>query len=442
MLNKLKIILGILFLFLCCYILRFDLGIALALSVFYIYLSAIKKSSSSKKYNILYLSLLYALMLLVIQFVYHQELSGLYLPFSLMPMLVTLLFSDLVVSFLFSVAVGISVAAVFGYNHTLGLLALVSGISSSLFVAQAHRRSTIISAGLLTGLVQMVSFYILNNFQWQPWFSYLVLFLNGIFSAALVLFFLLPFEYLFRVVTNISLLELSDSRNNPLLRKMILEAPGTYHHSLLVGNLAEAAAEAIGANALLARVGSYYHDIGKIEKAEYFVENQLGTHDSLAPSMSKLVVMNHVKEGVELARRYKLNQAIVDFISQHHGTSLVYFFYRRALENPEAYNEINEEIFRYPGPKPKSKETAIVLLADSVEAAARALQSPDHVSIEEVVHKIINNKFVDGQLDECELTLKNLETISKVFIRILASIYHTRLAYPEEKGGIKNNKSA
>ena len=229
-------------------------------------------------------------------------------------------------------------------------------------------------------------------------------------------------------------MELADF-NHPLLQRMTLEAPGTYHHSLVVGNLSDAACQAVGANALLARIGAYYHDIGKLSKPGYFSENQgpdlkTSKHDTLSPTMSKLVIMNHVKEGVELAKKYKLNPQLVDFIEQHHGNSLVFYFYRRALENLDENEEINEEGFRYPGPKPKTKEAAIVLLADSVEAASRTLKEPNAGNIEELVHKVINNKFIDGQLDECDLTLKDLEKISAVFVRILSGIYHSRITYP------------
>jgi putative nucleotidyltransferase with HDIG domain len=265
--------------------------------------------------------------------------------------------------------------------------------------------------------------------------------INSVLSSIVVLGILPVFEYLFSTVTNISLLELADF-NHPLLQRMIMEAPGTYHHSLVVGNLSDAAARAVGSNALLARIGAYYHDIGKIEKAEYFSENQPqeSKHDELAPNMSKLVIMNHVKEGVDLAKKHKLNPRLIDFIQQHHGNSLVYYFYRRALEGLEDDRQIQEEGFRYPGPKPNSKETAIVLLADSVEAATRAMRDATPAKIEEVVHKIINNKFIDGQLDECELALNDLEKISQVFIRILGGIYHNRVTYPESKNGEGNHK--
>jgi putative nucleotidyltransferase with HDIG domain len=211
----------------------------------------------------------------------------------------------------------------------------------------------------------------------------------------------------------------------------------------VVGNISESACEAVGANALLARIGAYYHDIGKLQKPHYFSENQdasLSRHDTLTPSMSKLIIMHHVKEGLELAQKYKLKPALMDFIQQHHGNSLVYYFYRRALEGLEEDEEVKEEGFRYPGPRPNTKETAIVLLADSVEAATRTLKDPAPEKIKEVVHKVINNKFIDGQLDECDLTLKDLEKISSVFIRILSGIYHSRVTYPEPRSENNHKK--
>jgi len=256
---------------------------------------------------------------------------------------------------------------------------------------------------------------------------------NGVMSAVIVTGVLPIFENTFKITTDISLLELADL-NHPLLKDMVMEAPGTYHHSLVVGNLAEAACEAIGANSLLARVGSYFHDIGKIEKASYFSENQSidgSAHDKLSPTMSSLIITNHVKNGVELAQKHKLNKKIIDIIKQHHGTGLVFYFFKRALEKiPDEV--VGEQSFRYPGPKPQTKEAACVLLADSVEAASRALDEPTPSRIKGLVRKIINNKFIDGQLDECDLTLRDLEKISEVFIHILTGIFHTRVEYPEE----------
>jgi cyclic-di-AMP phosphodiesterase PgpH len=267
---------------------------------------------------------------------------------------------------------------------------------------------------------------------------------SGILSSAIVMIILPVFEFLFEITTDITLLELSDL-NRPLLRRMVLEAPGTYHHSLMVGNLAEAASDAIGANSLLARVGAYYHDIGKIEKSEYFSENETeckSHHEGLTPSMSALIITSHVKDGVEIAKKYKLNRTITDFIAQHHGTGLIYYFYQRALEKVDDDDALKEEGFRYPGPKPQTKEAAIVLLADSVEAASRALDDPTPARIESLVQKIINNKFIDSQLDECELTLKDMHKISKSFVRILTGTFHTRVEYPENGKGKAKTKNS
>src|SRR3989338_8212510 len=261
---------------------------------------------------------------------------------------------------------------------------------------------------------------------------------------------LLPIlEHIFKVSTNITLLELSDM-SHPLLKELALKAPGTYLHSHLVGNLAEAACEAIGANALLARIGSYYHDIGKIIKAEYFSENETtfkSKHEKLRPSMSSLVIGNHVKEGLDLARKYHLNTQIIDIIQQHHGTSLMYFFYKRALEDMNGDGPLKEQDYRYEGPKPQTKEAAIVLLADSVEASSRTLTEPTPGKIRNMVQRVINNKFIDNQLDECDLTLRDLFKISEAFVRILIATFHVRTEYPKQKemAGIvvdKDNQSA
>ncbi|NQU07903.1 MAG: HDIG domain-containing protein, partial [Candidatus Abyssubacteria bacterium] len=258
---------------------------------------------------------------------------------------------------------------------------------------------------------------------------------NGLITAiGIVPGSLIPLESIFGIATSIRLLELSDL-NHPLLKRMAMQAPGTYHHSLMVGNMAEAAAEEIGANSLLARVGSYYHDVGKMNKPLYFSENQRGAknrHDELTPNMSALILTAHAKEGVELAREQRLNQPIIDFIEQHHGTSLMPFFYQKAMEQDQTHS-VEEDNFRYAGPRPQSRETAICMLADSVEAASRSLSNPTHGHIKAMVEKIINNKFVDSQLDECDLTLKDLHGIADSFVRVLAGYLHSRVEYPEEQ---------
>ncbi len=255
---------------------------------------------------------------------------------------------------------------------------------------------------------------------------------NGILSAVLMIGALPYLESAFSITSMIKLLELSNP-NNELLKKLLMEAPGTYHHSLMVGNLAEAAAEPIGANPLLVRVGAYYHDIGKIKRTDYFVENQRGfdnPHEKIAPALSALIITSHVREGVELAREAHLPQDIIDFIEQHHGTSLAKYFYSRALEEDREGN-LSEDSFRYEGPKPQSKEVALVMLADSVEAGVRSLQ--DHVpeKIRNMVRRIIQDKLNDGQLESCDLTFKDLDVIANSFCTSLEGLYHKRIEYPE-----------
>jgi hypothetical protein len=254
--------------------------------------------------------------------------------------------------------------------------------------------------------------------------------------AILVSAFLPFLESLFKVTSDIKLLELADL-NHPILRQLVVQAPGTYHHSVIVGNLAEEAADRIGANSLLARVSAYYHDIGKIRKPEYFIENQSGPenkHDRLAPRMSSLILISHVKDGIELARKYHLPEKIIDFIPQHHGTSLIPYFHNKAKEREVPGHEtVEEEDFRYPGPKPQIRETAIVLLADMVEAASRTLTDPHPSRIRSMVKGTINRVFAEGQLEECDLTLRDLNLIAEAFVRILTGIFHHRVEYPGQR---------
>ncbi|MDD4953878.1 MAG: HDIG domain-containing protein [Candidatus Omnitrophica bacterium] len=430
--NKIKFALLVLAFLLFSLIARINPAIPLLLITLHIYLRSRKIQQGG--HILMNLTLLFMVIFTPAYYIIRGGLDMSYIPFSLVPMLATLLFNNLEITFLLTTAVSFSIASISGNFFPLGLVSFIGGVLSGILVKDARKRSTVIRAGVITGIAQAVVLIFSERFQLGNYSGYLALLFNGLASSIIVLGVLSLFEYLFKTVTNISLLELTDF-NHPLLRQMVQDAPGTYHHSLVVGNLSENASLAVGANALLARVGAYYHDIGKIQKPEYFSENQglrESKHDNLSPVMSKLVIMNHVKEGVELARKHKLNPLLIDFIQQHHGSSLVYYFYRRAMENLEDDQEIKEEGFRYPGPKPNTKETAIVLLADSVEAATRALKDPSPDKIKEVVYKIINNKFIDAQLDACDLTLKDLENISAVFVRILSGIYHSRASYPEE----------
>ncbi|MBK8575507.1 MAG: HDIG domain-containing protein [Elusimicrobia bacterium] len=255
---------------------------------------------------------------------------------------------------------------------------------------------------------------------------------GAVFSVLLVLALLPLLEICFSRLSNIRLLELSDV-NHPLLKEMSLEAPGTYHHSLITASLAQAAAERIGANALLCRVGAYFHDIGKLVKPEYFVENQgaIGNpHELLPPNMSRIVIQSHVKDGLALAQRHNLDRLITEFILMHHGTCRVEYFYRRAIEQTGAEESVDEDLYRYPGPKPHSKETAIVMLADSVEASARTLENPSHQRLVDHVSRIVDSKILDGQFEEVPLTLAEVSQVKDAFVNTLVGIYHTRLHYP------------
>lgn len=444
-------LLGLFIFLILCLIYQNNLGVPIFLFVLYGYFKY--RYPDFKNYNILHIILLYLISYATSYYIVRGDWSIFCMPFITGPMLATLLFNNLEISLMLTLITSISIAHLYSPDSSyLWLLFLISGLFSSIYIMGARKRATIIRVGFMAGLVQFATAALMDRFWVFPnknllsllgETKYSLLFLNGIASGIIVLGVLPIFEYLFKRVTNISLLELADS-HQPLLQRMIQEAPGTYYHSLVVGNLSENACQAVaGANPLLARIGAYYHDIGKLHKPEYFSENQEeknSKHSALSASMSKLIIMNHIKEGIELAKKYKLAPPLINFISQHHGNSLVYYFYRRALEDLEADQQIREEGFRYPWPKPNTKETAIVLLADSVEAATRTLSYQTPSTIEEVVHKIINNKFIDGQLDECDLTLKDLEKIAAVFIRTLSGIYRGRVGYPKEQNRDNNRK--
>ncbi len=325
------------------------------------------------------------------------------------------------------------------------IYSFLSSIVAAQEVAHCRERKTVIRAGLIVGGINALlifCFAIISGelLQMSTAAQAACGVLSGILAAVLATGFVPITEMIFNYTTDVKLLELADL-NQPLLRRLLITAPGTYHHSILVGILAEAAAESINANPLLARVSSYYHDIGKIKKPLYFVENQKAgenKHDKLLPSMSSLIITSHLKDGIELAKKSRLGQPIMDIISQHHGTSIINYFYQKAKEAGEHSREpVSDKDFRYPGPKPQTKEAGIVMLADAVQATSKTLAEPTPARIQNMVQRIINSIFVDGQLDECELTLKDLHLIAGSFNRILNGIFHSRIDYPErpEKEG-------
>ena len=407
------------------------MNLAIPFFLIILYLCFYNKLSKIKNASLANLSFLFLISLAIGHALLKYGLSFYFIPIAIIPMLSVLLFNNLEVAYFLSLGTSLSLASLTAEPFKAWFIFMTFCSCAILLVSKAHKRSAVIQAGLIAGLIQLISLILLEHFWINRPERYLIILVNSLISGVIVLGVLPVFEYFLQTVTNISLLELADT-HHPILQRMILEAPGTYHHSLIVGNLSDTACTTIGANGLLARIGAYYHDIGKLQKPEYFIENQQikkNLHDALSPTMSKLIIMNHVKEGLELAKKYSLSPIIWDFIQQHHGNSLVYYFYRRALEGKEEDQEVTEEGFRYPGPKPNTKETAIVLLADSVEAATRNLKDPTPAKIEETVHKVINNKFIDGQLDECELTLKDIEKTSIVFTKMLSGIYHSRINY-------------
>jgi cyclic-di-AMP phosphodiesterase PgpH len=389
------------------------------------------------------------------------EMGGLIAPYAFAPLVLSVLLGRNHGLFA-AVSVSLWSSVLFGkIDAPLLVTSLISGFTAVYLTLQVRRRSKLIRAGLgvgcaiwllsLTfGLIGPINLFspIANDWGMIGLQSALAVG-NGIVTAMVVGGALPILEHLFQITTDISWLEASDL-NHPLLRRMTIEAPGTYHHSLVVANLAEAAAEAIGANATLCRVCSYFHDVGKLVKPEYFTENmnfERNPHDDLAPTMSALIIIAHVKEGIDLALKHKLNQRIIDIIQEHHGTSLVYYFYQRALQQQEDARaggkimnmreedipEVGEESFRYSGPKPQTKESAIVSLADIVESASRSLEKPTPQKIEQLVDELIEERIADRQLDECDLTLGELKIIAERFRFTLMTMLHSRIAYPKQE---------
>ncbi len=316
------------------------------------------------------------------------------------------------------------------------MFTFVGSVVGIFAIAGRQERTAFFRAGAAIGLANaytLLAFALLDNETASLTADIVGGIVNGLVVAVLATGLLPLLEHPFGRTTVFTLLELSNL-NAPILKHLVLAAPGTYHHSIMVGTLAEAAAEAIGANALLCRVGAYYHDIGKTRHPTYFIENQAdaGTrHQKLAPSLSRAIVMSHIKEGIEIAREHGLPEILVDMIPQHHGTRLVSFFYQRAREaaDPEL-QAVSEEDYRYPGPRPQTREAAILMLADTVEASTRVLTDPTPARIRGVVQKVINAIFVDAQLDECDLTLRDLHIIANSFVRILTGFFHQRIEYP------------
>jgi putative nucleotidyltransferase with HDIG domain len=397
-----------------------------------------------------------------------RDIWWLAIPFGFGPMLVSVLLGRGagVFSAVFLTLLGIPVLAsvsddlVFIVTNTT--TGLVCGFIAIFLTMEVRKRGDLPRAGLFVGLttwVLAIAFKKIKLFHiwdaagvlnWPVLGTQTAVAVGAPLVMALIIVGGLPFvETLFAITTRVRWLELADL-NHPLLKRMTLEAPGTFQHSLAVANLAEAACESIGANATMARVCSYFHDIGKLVKPEYFTENMRhdrNPHDDLAPTMSALIIIAHVKEGVSLALEHGLNQEIIDVIQQHHGTSLVYYFYKRAVDQQQAARangkiaamheeslpEVSESSFRYGGPKPQTREIAVVSLADSIESAARSLERVTLQKIEQLITDIIRKRVADGQLDDCDLTFRDLGEVAESFRHTLSSMLHSRVAYPDDR---------
>ncbi len=396
------------------------LGVLIALVLFiqYAYIYKFYNEVFNDLNSLVLISLNNCIAILLARSMY--TISPFLIPLASIPMILTLLlnykislFTSLVNCILIAVAVNFEVEII--------LIAIMSVVLGSTILRKMQERNDILYASSYIAIINVIltfsAGFLLSNSVIDVSKKALFTLIGGVLSAILTIGLLPLFENLFGIVTTIKLLELSNP-NNPLLKKLLLEAPGTYHHSILVGNLAEVAAEVVNGNPVLARVSAYYHDIGKTKRPYFFKENQIGKenpHDKISPNLSTLIITSHVKDGLELAKEYKIPKVIQDIIQQHHGTSLVKYFYITMKNNSERPEDVNEEDFRYQGPIPKSKEAAIIMLADGVEAAVRSINDPTKGKIEEMVNKIIKARLDEGQLDDCDLTLKEIGLIRDAF---------------------------
>jgi putative nucleotidyltransferase with HDIG domain len=368
------------------------------------------------------------------------------IPFALGAMIIAILINRNV-ALIISVLTSFLIGFIFDENIILPLFSFLGSIAASYQIVRIRQRSVFLRIGIFLGIINMAAIVCLNlitgNIFNDLFLRLMMGFAGGVFTGILVAGIAPIFESTFGFITDIKLLELANL-NQPLFQRMIIEAPGTYHHSIIVSSLVEAAAEAIGANSLLAKVSAYYHDIGKLTKPQYFIENQPNSdnrHDKLSPKMSSLIIISHVKDGCELASQVKLGRQIINIIRQHHGNSIVSYFYDKAKKDKdESIRSLSESDFRYPGPKPQTKEAGLVMLGDIIEASSRTLSNPTPARIHSLVRERIERIYMDGQLDECELTLKNLNTIAETFTKILTGIFHHRVDYPESAHKETNGK--
>lgn len=367
-----------------------------------------------------------------------STVSPFLIPLAFIPMVFTLLINYRV-SIVISVLNTILISGAIGFNLEVTLLAVLNAVVGAAILKKMQQRNELIYSAFYIAVINVVltlsNGFLLSNSTIDIWKKTLYIFIASILSGVFTIGVMPFFESCFGIVTTIKLLELSNP-NHPLLKRLLLEASGTYHHSILVGNLAEVAADEVGGDPVLARVAAYYHDVGKLKRPYFFKENQItkeNPHDKISPNLSTLIITSHVKDGVELAKQYKIPKILIDVIEQHHGTTLVKYFYVTMKNNSENPDEVNPEDFSYKGPIPESKEAGIIMLADGVEASVRSINEPTKGKIEEMINNIIKDRLNQGQLDNCDLTLRDINKIRQAFMKILMGIYHQRIEYPEDK---------
>jgi len=425
--------------------------VSLCVLVLFVNIEQVNGTASGNNVQLVMLGVILALNLLIMKIVaLGQTLEYPYIgylaPVSMGTMLIAILL-NVRLAFLTGILISVMSSAVFNshsevlFDFRYGLVSLVACFAAIHSLHKASQRSAILKAGIMVSLftlLAILSLFLLEN-QYSVsdmTFASGFALAGGLMTAVFVIGLMPFFETAFGILSPLKMVELSNP-NHPLLRKLLTETPGTYHHSIMVGNLSEAAAEAVGADGLLCRVGSYYHDIGKTKRPSYFIENQQNIenpHDTIDPSLSKSIIIAHARDGVEMLKDYKMPKPIRDIAEQHHGTTLLKYFYHKAIQQAgeESERKFTEEDYRYAGPKAQSKEAAIVGIADSVEAAVRSLRNPTVEQIDSIVHKIIKDRLDDGQFNECDLTLKELETIAKALKETLLGIFHSRIEYPSD----------
>lgn len=402
--------------------------------VFFIVHTKIEKAILRDSDAVVLMCLLFIISMFVFQ-VSKEYVSSFVSPVSAFAFISAMLLSPKI-GMIYAVFLSLFVTFLNDMRFDIFLVMLCSSVFTMTNVQNIRRRADFINVGFKTAVasIAMVAiFYFFDKYDISQFkYNFFYGTLNGVFTTILLLVFVPLFEKLFSRTTNIKLIELSDF-NNFLLKRLMLEAPGTYHHSIITADIAEQIANVINANSLLARVGAYYHDIGKLKNPQYFIENQTSNynpHDKLSPPMSSLILISHVKDGITLSREYNIDNEIVNIIEQHHGTTSIHAFYHRALEESP---EIDIENFRYPGKKPTTIISAIVMIADSCEAACRSIEKPTALRIKNTVERIINNKFIDGQFSDCPVTLRDLKVIRDSVISTLIGIYHARIEYRDRK---------